>query len=247
MKLLSLVILLLPALAPAEDALIATAANFRTTLNSLVAEFEARTTYRLTVVSGSTGQLYAQILNGAPFDVFLSADQARPGLLEGGQYAVAGSRSTYAVGRLAVVGYEHASILEDTGQTLLQAGMGKLAIANPAVAPYGVASQQVLGSLELDDGHFSAIVLGENVSQAMTMVRTGNAALGLVALSLAMVLSSTDALPYVIVPAELHDPVRQDVVLLSHGKDNAAALAFLIFLRSPDGQAIIEAAGYEVE
>lgn len=247
MRVLLTSILLLSAVGHAEVATIATAANFRTTLNTLAPEFEARTGHSLVMVSGSTGQLYAQILNGAPFDVFLAADQDRPRLLEASPQAVAGTRITYATGRLAIVARDEALILDTAGKTLSQAGIHKLAIANPAVAPYGVASKQVFRTLGIEDDQFGVTVLGENVAQVMTMVKTGNAELGLVALSLAIFGNSADHPQYLGVPGDLHDPVRQDAVLLSHGTNNPAARAFMAFLVSPDGRRIIEASGYGVE
>jgi molybdate transport system substrate-binding protein len=247
MRVLLTFLLLLPAVGYPEVATIATASNFRTTLNALGPPFEARTGHRFVIVSGSTGQLYAQIINGAPFDVFLAADQHRPTMLEGRPQAVADSRFTYAIGRLAVIARDQALILDDAGKTLAQAGIRKLVIANPAVAPYGVASKKVLHALGIGDDHFATIVLGENVAQVMTMVRTGNAELGLVALSLAQFRSAAGNPPYVAVPENLHDPVRQDAMLLSHGEDNPAAQAFVAFLKSPEGRRIIEAAGYGVE
>ena len=240
-------LLLAPAVCLPEHAIVATAANFRTTLDALKTEFESSTPHTLGTVSGSTGQLYAQILNGAPFDVFLAADQARPLRLAEGPRAVPGSRMTYAVGRLAVIARDSALMREDAAATLSQPGIGKLAIANPAIAPYGVASRQVIDELRLADNHFGTIVLGENVAQAMTMVRTGNVELGIVALSLAMVHAPAGDSLYVPVPAGWHGPVRQDAVLLTHGEGNAAARAFMAFLASADGRRIIAASGYGVE
>jgi molybdenum ABC transporter molybdate-binding protein len=246
-RIVLLTLLLLPLACHPEQATVATAANFRTTLETLIAEFERKTEHTLVVVSGSTGQLYAQVLNGAPFDVFLAADQDRPERLEVGPRAVAGSRITYAIGRLALIARDSTLIRDDAGDTLSQPEIGKLAIANPAVAPYGVASRQVLRALHLDDEHFGAIVLGENVAQVMTLVRTGNVDVGLVALAIAMFQSPAGEPPYLAVPADLHDPVRQDAVLLAHGEDNSAALAFMAFLESSAARGIIEAAGYGVE
>lgn len=247
MRALLTFLLLLPVAGQADVVMVATASNFRTTLNTIAPEFEARTGHSLVMASGSTGQLYAQILNGAPFDVFLAADQDRPEMLAARPQAVADSRFTYAIGRLALIARSDTLLRADASATLAQAGISKLAIANPAVAPYGVASEQVLNALGIDDDHFATIVLGENVAQVMTMVRTGNADLGLVALSLATFRSAAGNPPYVAVPGELHDPVRQDAVLLSHGADNPAAQAFVAFLKSPEGRRIIEAAGYGVE
>jgi molybdate transport system substrate-binding protein len=233
--------------AQAEEAIVAIAANFAEPMERLQAMFEEESGHTLTLVIGSTGKLYAQITNGAPFDVLLAADQERPARLVEEDQAVADSRFTYAVGRLALWSADPGLIGGGRGEAVLGGGdFGHLAIANPELAPYGKAAQQTLEALGLWDELSPKIVQGENIGQTFQMVATGNAELGFVALS--YVLSERNATPGSRwdVPVELHQPIRQDAVLLAHGADNPAAAGFLDFLRSPEAQAVIERFGYAI-
>jgi len=226
----------------AESITIATAANFLNPLRALQAEYEASTGYDIAVVSGSTGQLYAQIINGAPFDILLAADRERPRLLADAGWGDASSRFTYAIGRLALWSREPALV---DGLSLDELGALEfrwLAIASPAVAPYGVAAEQVLEALGIWQEMQSRMVRGQNIAQTFALVETRNAELGLVALSQALTYENTAA--YVIVPRELHDPIGQDAILLGPARENSAALDFLKFLQSPTATAIIERHGY---
>jgi molybdate transport system substrate-binding protein len=233
--------------ASAEEAIVAVAANFSEVVERLGKDFEGASGHELVFVFGSTGKLYAQIGNGAPFDVFLAADQERPELLEKEGLAVAGSRFTYAAGRLTLWSAEPRRIGED-GAAVLRAGEFRLlAIANSDLAPYGAAAKQTLESLELWQGLEGKIVTGETIGQAHAMVASGNAELGFVALS--YVLSPRNQTPGSRwdVPRELHSPIRQDAVLLSRAAGNPAARGFLDYLRTAEVKAVIETYGYGVD
>jgi molybdate transport system substrate-binding protein len=238
---------LAPSPAHADEALVAVAANFAEVVEKLEAMFEASSGHTLTTTTGSTGKLYAQITKGAPFDVLLAADQARPAKLEAGGFAVAGSRFTYAVGRLSLWSPDPERIGADGLATLRAADFDHLAIANPDLAPYGRAARQMLTSFALWDALAPRIVMGENVGQTFSMVATGNAELGLVAKSYAISARNQQPGSRWDVPADAHDPIRQDAVLLQADADNAAAAAFLAFLHSDEARAAIESFGYVVE
>lgn len=233
--------------AQAEEALVAVATNFTEVLEGLAPKFTAATGHRIRVSGGSTGKLYAQIRNGAPFDILLAADQRRPELLENAALGVAGSRFTYAVGKLALWSADPARIGRNGAGVLRRGDFRRLALANPKLAPYGFAAQQTLTALGLWTALGDRIVQGQNVGQAHSLVATGNAELGFVALS--AVMSPRNALKgsWWEVPADLYQPIRQDAVLLSRAKDNAAARAFLGYLRGAAARKIIAAFGYRAE
>ena len=242
----ALLVGLLPAGVAAGQARIAVATNFSDVVNALKPRFEAATGHQLVVTAGSTGKLYAQIINGAPFDVLLAADQRRPAKLEDEGDAVAGSRFTYARGRLVLWSTDPALIGLD-GRQALSGSFGRLAIANPDLAPYGAAARDVLESLELYDAVSERLVLGENIGQAYAMVATGNAELGFVALSYVRnPRHAGRAGSHWQPPDSLHRPILQDAVLLRRGRNNSAAQSFLTFLQSADAGTVIEAAGYGI-
>jgi len=217
-----------PALA--ERALFAVATNFAETAEQLALTFEAETGHEVEFAFGATGKIYAQILRGAPFDGFLAADQLRPQLLhEGGQ---GDAPFTYAQGVL--VWWPD---LESDGLR------GRLAIANPDLAPYGVAARETLQNMGVWEAWQAQLVMGENVGQAFAMVATGNAQIGLVALS--SVKSPRNTKDWTWRLAKDHAPVLQDAILLNKGRDNDAAIAFLAYLKSDAAQALITGAGYE--
>lgn len=238
-----LLVTLWPALLEAASATIAVASNFKTTLEALTTAFEQSHPHQLKVVNASTGVLYSQIIYGAPFDVLLAADSQRPRLLEQQDLAVSGSRFTYAIGQLVLIGpsLEQASP-EQTSSKVLQNNSGKLAIANPAIAPYGLAAQQVLQHLDLWPGVESQLLKASNVAQAYQFVDSGGAALGLVAYSQLVNSPKT----YRIIPASWHQPIEQQAVLLQAGLNNPAAVDFIAFLQSPDASTIIRRDGYTV-
>jgi molybdate transport system substrate-binding protein len=214
------------------------------TANELEEAFEQSSVHRVTITSGATGKLYAQVRNGAPYDVLLAADQERPKLLEQEGLAVGGSRFTYAVGRL-VVWSRHADLIRPSvEETLRQPGIRKLAIANPQLAPYGVAAMQVLAALGAVDEIQSRLVTGENVGQAFTLVATGNADLGFVALSQVRAAAEGQRGASLEADPAMYAPIRQDAALLRHGAENAAARTFLEWLQGPDARRLIVEHGY---
>lgn len=228
--------------ANAEQATVAVAANFLTAANALTQEFELSSEHKLVMTSGSTGQLYAQIVNGAPFDVLLAADRERPRLLANSGRGDASSVFTYAIGRLVLWSGSVDRIHDGPIDELLKADFRFLAIAEPDVAPYGRAAREALDNLGLWSELEARIVKGQNVAQTFAMTETGNAQLGMVALSQALAYGGPAS--YRIVPAELYQPIRQDAVLLSHAAANAAARDFLEFLKSQAARDIIERHGY---
>ena len=215
------------------------AANFKTTLDELETAFEASTAYELDLVTGSTGKLYAQIILGAPYDVFLAADQVRPERLVTDGEAVAGSQFTYALGRLVLLGAESASDL-NAPETR------SVAIANPDLAPYGKAAKQVLDRLNLEDQVAPKLVLGENVGQAFAFVTTRNAQLGFVSEAQVRAFETSSDLRMWRPSPDLYDPIAQDVVLLQRAAENSAALAFIDFLKSEMAREIISRHGYDL-
>jgi molybdate transport system substrate-binding protein len=239
-----LVLLFAGAEALADSVVVAVAANFAAPLAALEATFEAATEHKLEVRVGSTGQTYAQIVNGAPFDVFLAADQERPRLLAESGLADPASRFTYAEGRL-VLWTQDPEFVDRLALGLLEGDEFRfLAIASPELAPYGAAAEQTLTNLGLWDSlqHQNRIVRGQSIAATFAFAATGNAELAFVAL--AQALSYQKAGAYLIVPETLYEPIRQDAVVIRHAADNAAAIAFMQFLKSPEAQATIERFGY---
>ncbi len=226
---------------PASIASVAVAANFREAAEEVGAAFEAATGHRVRFSFGSTGQLFVQIAQGAPFDAFLAADRARAATVVRDGHAVAGSRFTYATGRIVL--YSIVDNLVTGPQTLAGGAFAKLAIAEPATAPYGAAAVETMRALGVLDGVEDRIVRGTNVAQAHQFVRSGNADLGFIALSQAA--RHPDGSRWV-VPASLHSTIAQDAVLLNRGARNPAARAFLDFLKHPKAEAILRRHSYGV-
>ena len=229
----------------AGEVTVAVAANAAEAVEALAADFEQRTGHRVTVTVGSTGKLYAQILHGAPFDVFLAADQERPRLLVEQGLAVEDSRRTYAIGRLVL--WSSDPTLEASAETLRASSFRRLAIANPDLAPYGAAARDTLRELGLWESLRPKIVVGENVGQSFTMTASGNAELGLVALSSVLSPRNGREGSYWKVPAKLHSPIRQDAVLLDRAKDNKVARDLHRFLSSPKALETMESFGFAVD
>lgn len=232
--------------ATAAEALVAVATNFAEPMTRLAKNFERRSGHRLRIASGSTGQLYAQILSGAPYDVLLAADEERPARLEADGMAVEGSRFTYAHGRLALWCPACGKDAADVRSVLEEGRFRRIAIANPALAPYGVAATETLGKLGLLERLRPRLVFGENIGQAHAMVATGNTELGFVAAS-QLVATDQHAGAWWLVPRQCHSPIRQDAVLIARAEDNAAARAFLDYLRSDGARKLIAEAGYDLE
>ena len=220
---------------------VAVAANFTEPIKEIGAAFEKATGNKLVLSFGATGQFYAQIAQGAPFDVLVSADQATPAKAISEGHAVAGSVFTYAVGKLVL--YSKTLDVSLGDQSLKDGKFSKIAIANPATAPYGAAAVETLTALGLLEVLRPKFVQGNNIAQTFQFVDTGNAEVGFVALSQVIF---TKAGSRWLVPSTLHAPIAQDAVLLKAGAGNAGAKALLDFLRGPDARAIIETYGYGV-
>lgn len=228
------------------DARIAVATNFHDVATVLAAGYSAESGDELGLVAGSTGKLYAQIVAGAPFHAFLAADEARPLKLVENGIGVAGSDFVYASGRLCLWSPVVGDSVDGAG-TLQQGDYDRLAIANPELAPYGAAARQVLESLAARERAESRLVVGENIGQAYALVATGNADFGLIALAqLRRPGTTARACPW-LVPAKLHEPIRQRAVLLAHASGNSAARGFLDYLDSPAARDIIRTAGYDLD
>jgi molybdate transport system substrate-binding protein len=229
--------------AQAAEVSVAVAANFAVPMQKIAAAFERDTGHRALLAFGSTGRFHAQIRNGAPFQVLLAADAQTPARLEQERLAVPGSRFTYATGRL-VLWSATPGLVDERGDVLRNPGRGKIAIADPKLAPYGAAALEVIRRLGLEASLQPRLVQGESIGQAYQFVSTGNAPLGFVALSQVMDHGRIPAGSAWIVPQELHAPIRQDAVLLAAGKDNLAAAALLAYLRSDAVRTIVVAHGY---
>lgn len=224
---------------------VAVAANFTAPLQAIAAEFERDSGHRVLASFGATGQLYAQIVHGAPFEVFLSADASTPAKLDSQGLGVSGSRFTYAVGSLVL--WSAAPGYLDGSPAVLKANQYQhLAMANPKAAPYGLAASEVLEKLGLSVVVKDKLVEGQSITQTHQFIATGNAELGFVALSQVYQdgqLSSGSAWR---VPAELHTPIKQDGLLLKKGEHNPAAAAFTAYLKGAKAAAIIKSYGYQL-
>ena len=226
----------------AKELRIAVASNFLLPLKALSKNFKESTGHNVVVISGSTGKLYAQIKQGAPFDILLAADSTRPELLEKEEIGVPGSRFTYAVGRLVLWSRNSKFPLTNDLQILNHKNFRYLAIANPRTAPYGKAAEQVLRKKGFWEQIQNRLVRGENISQTFQFVMTGNADIGFIALSQ---LRKNQGLGFSwIVPQEWHDPIQQQGILLKRAKTNKAARQFLNFIKSNRIQKQIESYGY---
>ena len=221
---------------------VAVAANFTATAKRIAAAFAAGSEHVAVLSFGSTGKLYAQIAHGAPYDVFLAADQARPQKAIDEGLAVAASRYTYASGKLVLYSTD-AALVDDEGNVLHSTRFARLAIANPDTAPYGSAAIEVLQALGVHDKVADRLVRGDNIAQTLQFVVTKNAQLGFVAL--AQIIETRGGSRW-IVPEGLYTPVRQDAVLLARGASNPAARAFMEFLMSETARDIIRAFGYGI-
>jgi len=231
--------------AHAGEVQVAVAANFAGPMDKLAEQFQKDTGHKAVVASGATGKFYAQIRNGAPFEVLLSADDETPARLEAEGQVVAKSRFTYAVGRL-VLWSAKANYVDATGAVLKTGDFTHLAIANPKTAPYGAAAVAVIDKLGLTARLQPRLVQGENIAQAFQFASTGNAELGFVAQAQVWRDGKFTAGSGWIVPATLHAPIRQDAALLTRGAKNPAAQALLDYLRTDKAKALIRAYGYEV-
>ncbi|OLF53386.1 molybdate ABC transporter substrate-binding protein [Pseudomonas chlororaphis] len=231
--------------AQAAEVQVAVAANFTAPIQAIAADFEKDTGHKLVAAYGATGQFYTQIKNGAPFEVFLAADDSTPEKLDSEGDTVKGSRFTYAIGTLALWSAKDGYV-DGKGQVLKDNQYQHLSIANPKAAPYGLAATQVLAKLGLTEQVKAKIVEGQNITQAYQFVSTGNAELGFVALSQIYKDGKVSSGSAWIVPADMHDPIKQDAVILNKGKDNPAAKALVDYLKGPKAAAIIKSYGYQL-
>ncbi len=238
----SMLLCLFMPLSHGEEVLAAIAANFTAPMTEIAADFEKDTGHKVNLTFGSSGKIFAQIQNGAPFDIFLSADQNKPIALEKSGDAVANSRFTYAQGQLALWSATGA----DAEALLKQGNYQHLSIANPKLAPYGLAATEVLDHLGLTDTSKSKIVMGENISQTWQFVASGNAEIGFVAMSQLLDQGTIKSGTAWTVPAEFYSPIRQDAVLLKQGNSNSAAHDLLEYLHSPKAKKVIENYGYHL-
>jgi molybdate transport system substrate-binding protein len=238
------------ATAKAEEVTVAVAANFTAPMQKIAQVFEQDTGHKVLLAFGATGKFYAQIKNGAPFAVLLSADDETPARLEKEGLAIAGTRFTYAVGRLALWS-KNPFLVDDKGQVLLsnntdKNNFKKLAIADPKLAPYGAAAVEVIERMGVIDKVRSKLVQGDSIGQAFQFVMTENAELGFVALSQISIDGRISQGSAWVVPQNLYTPLKQDAVLLPFGKDNTAAIALMKYMRTERAQTIIRSYGYSL-
>jgi len=235
-------IFIAPGAAKAAQTNVAVAANFTEAAKEIAAAFRQKTGHEAVLSFGASGQFYTQITQGAPFQVFLSADDSRPKKLVEDGLAVPGSRFTYAIGKLVL--WSKSPGVVNGEETLKAASFAKLSICNPAAAPYGAAAVEAMKALKLYEALQPKLVEGATITQAYQFVETGNAEVGFVALSQ---LTGSDAGSRWVVPQDLYNPIRQDAVLLKSGAGNDAASAFIGFLHGPEARAIIEKYGYVLD
>ena len=230
----------------AEEALVAVAANFSAPMQQIALSFQKDTGHQLRVSFGATGGIYAQIKNGGPFDVFLSADQITPQKLEAEGLGVASTRFNYATGQL-VLWSRQDGLVDDKGQVLRSKNIQRIALANPKLAPYGVAAWETMTALGLLEELKPKMVQGDNIAQTYQFVSTQNAQVGFVALSQVFANGQLTSGSAWIVPPHLYKPIRQDVILLKNGKDNSAAKALLMYLKGEKAKAVMKSYGYITE
>lgn len=229
--------------AHAGEVQVAVAANFTAPMQRIAAQFEQDTGHLAKLAFGSTGKFYAQVKNGAPFEVLLAADDETPARLEKEGQAAPGTRFTYAIGKL-VLWSARGGYVDAKGEVLRTGAFRHLAIANPKTAPYGAAAVAVLKKMNVFDAMQARLVQGENIAQAHQFVSTGNAELGFIALSQVAKDGRIASGSGWIVPAGLHEPIRQDALVLAKGRTNPAAQALADYLKSAKARAIIQSFGY---
>jgi molybdate transport system substrate-binding protein len=247
MKRLTLLILSLLtfATAHADEVQVAVAANFTGPMQVIAALFERDTGHKANLAFGATGKFYAQITNGAPFEVLLSADDETPARLIKEGHGVSGSAFTYAIGKV-VLWSADPKLVDTKGEVLKKGGFKHIAVANPKTAPYGAAAMQVLGKLGVAETLKPLIVQGENIAQTHQFVSTGAAELGFVAYSQVIKNGQIGSGSGWVIPGKLYDPIRQDAVILTKGKDKPAAVALLNYLKGEKAQTVIKSFGYEL-
>ncbi|MDH3429618.1 MAG: molybdate ABC transporter substrate-binding protein [Gammaproteobacteria bacterium] len=242
-----LLLLLLAEVGHADSLTVAVASNFARPAHELAERFEKTSGHELRITTASTGKLYAQIENGAPFDILLAADKERPLLLEESGLGVAGSRFTYAVGSLVLWSRDPALSNADCRAQLDKLGKKRLAIANPATAPYGVAALQFLQAAGAWEAVQPRLVFGENIAQTLHFVASGNASLGLIATAQARDARLPESTCHWPVPRSMHEALEHQVILLERASGKKAATDFLAYLRTGDARDVITANGYEMD
>ncbi len=228
----------------ADEVPIAVAANFTVPMQKIASDFEKETGHKVVATYGSTGKFYAQIKNGAPFEVLLAADDETPAKLVTEGSAVKGSPFTYAVGKLVLWSAKPA-VVDSTGEVLKAGAFSHIALTNPKLAPYGAAGVETMKALGVYAALEPRIVMAETTTQAYQFIESGNAALGFVALSQVLKDGKVEG-SYWMVPARLYTPIRQDAVILDKGKARPAAEALMKHLKSDKAKAIIKSFGYEL-
>ena len=229
--------------AHAETISVAVASNFTAPMQKIAAQFEKDTGHKAELSFGATGKFYAQISNGAPFGILLAADDKTPAKIAQEGKGDAASRFTYSIGKL-VLWSKQDGYVDANGEVLKTGKFQHVAIANPKLAPYGLAAEQTLTKLNLLDAIKPKFVQGENIGQTYQFAATGNAELGVVALSQVMEDGKIKAGSAWVVPAQMHEPIRQDAIVLNNAKDNVAAKALMDYLKGDKARAIISAYGY---
>lgn len=232
--------------AMADEVQVAVASNFAAPMKLIAVQFEQDTGHKLVAAYGATGKFYAQIRNGAPFEVLLAADDDTPARLEKEGAVVPGTRFSYAIGKLALWSAQ-ADLVDARGDVLKKGAFAHLAIANPKLAPYGAAALDVLTSLNLQKALEPKLVMGENIAQTHQFVVSGAAPLGFVAASQVLEGGKLKSGSGWLVPTSMHAPIRQDAALLEKGRGRAAASAFLTYLKGAKAQAIIRSFGYDIQ
>lgn len=232
--------------ATADEVSVAVAANFAAPMEHIATRFTQDTGDKLVISYGATGKFYAQIKNGAPFEVFLSADQKHPQKLIQEKQAIPGSEFTYAIGKL-VLWSPKPNQVNHYGDVLKSSSFKHLAMANPKLAPYGIAAKEVLEKGGFWDRYQDRLVLGENITQAHQFVATGNAELGFVALSQIKKQGKELEGSFWMIPQKMYSPLKQQAVLLKRGKESAAAKRFVEYLKSDKARTIIQEFGYELQ
>jgi molybdate transport system substrate-binding protein len=235
----------LAATAHADEVQVAVAANFTAPMQQIAALFEKDTGHKAQLAFGATGKFYAQIANGAPFEILLAADDETPARIEKEGLGVAGSHFTYAIGKL-VLWSANADLVDAGGAVLKTGSFAHLALANPKTAPYGAAAVEAMRKLGVLPALEARFVQGDNITQAQQFVASGNAELGFVALSQVFKDGKLSGGSMWMVPANLYEPIRQDAVLLAKGKDKPAPAALLTYLKGEKARAIIKSYGYEL-
>ncbi|MES2258942.1 MAG: molybdate ABC transporter substrate-binding protein [Pseudomonadota bacterium] len=232
-------------IAHADEVQVAVAANFTAPMKEIAVQFEHDTGHKAVATFGSTGKFYAQIKNGAPFEILLAADDETPAKLEKEGASVAGTRFTYAIGKL-VLWSAQAGVVDDKGDVLKKGTYEHLSIANPKLAPYGLAAVEALQKLNLWATIEPKLVLGESIAQAHQFIVSGAAPLGFIAMSQVYEGGKLKSGSAWVVPGNLYNPIRQDAVILDKGKSKPAAEAFLKYLKGDKARSVIRSYGYDL-